>query len=176
MINAKFPFQMDSTLFTFMEMLAPQRLFHPTRDVASVSTYRRKDLTSRAHKRPVEPKEEIEAHAMALCLLGSSRPIRPSYNCPVGCPHHDQNTCAAVNCMWDGSGNYLHASPTRCLDTCMRYAKEYDFGYACPVDFTTEEKLAEFNSCSKETKGHPCYTIYNTSKWRPTLPVGRDLY
>ncbi len=35
---------------------------------------------------PVTP----QAEHMAMCLLRNPRPPRPSYNCPFGCPWHEQ--------------------------------------------------------------------------------------
>ena len=50
----------------------------------------------------------IAARHTALCLLKNPRPPRPSFNCPYGCPHHLQETCPAVNCIWgDPRGAYV---------------------------------------------------------------------
>ena len=173
LIEYKFPYQVDSNVLGFLREIAPNRLFHPVRDIASVS--QRDAKISKKHT-PDNSSKHVpleESRAIAFCLLGSPRPNRPSYNCPIGCPLHLQKTCPEVNCMWDGSGKYFHNGPALCLQRCISSKFK-----RCPVNFGTDRNVKAENKCSGKPRRDPCHSTISgvnassAREWRPTLPVG----
>jgi hypothetical protein len=140
LFDYKLPRDISSPMFLALEELRPGKVFHPVRDVGTAS-----DSTAIASAAQ-EASKHHEAKFMssqtslylAMCLLRNPRPPRPSYNCPFGCPHHEQITCPTVNCMAREEGTYHHMAHQSCFNLCMRHKK-------CPWTTNTLEnlKLAE---------------------------------
>lgn len=130
------PRDISSDIFKALEELRPGKIFHPVRDVGTASDSTNiKHLGSGtgSHKAPKMSDEHSLYYAM--CLLRNPRPPRPSYNCPFGCPHHEQITCPKVNCMAREEGTYLHMALNQCFNLCTRTKK-------CPWTTSTVENNA----------------------------------
>ncbi len=104
LINYKLPVEVTSKVYHALETLAPMRLFHPVRNVGSASSKESvQHIIAASNKGEYFVRDDRRvdraANNTALCLLRNPRPLRPSYNCPIGCPHYLQRTCPTVNCM-----------------------------------------------------------------------------
>lgn len=121
------PVAITTRVFDALEALTPDRLFHPVRETASASS--KADVERAAEGRRIEGPGAARANHTALCLLKNPRPPRPSYDCPIGCPHDRQRTCPTVNCIWgDPRGTYVHMAVNDCLAKCTRNPR------GCPYD------------------------------------------
>ena len=121
------PKAVSSDVFDALADLAPDRIFHPVRDTGSASN---KDnvLNAGSSFRVSKTSKQTAAYT-AMCLLKNPRPPRPSYDCPIGCPHHLQRTCPVVNCIWgDDRAKYVHMAVSDCLSKCQRNPA------GCPYD------------------------------------------
>jgi hypothetical protein len=123
-------------MIPFMEQYAPGKIFHPVRDVGSGSDRSTIDKAQDAlHLHAVQRETARVANFSTLCLLTNPWPLRPSYNCAIGCPHYLQKTCPERNCMYDGSGTYYHMA----FQACMRYCTKSPM--RCPVYTGTAEAV-----------------------------------
>jgi hypothetical protein len=135
LVNYKLPIDVTSKVYHALELLTPMRLYHPVRNVGSASSKESVKHVLEAAKRGehiVTDDRRVDriSNNTALCLLRNPRPLRPSYNCPIGCPHYLQKTCPTVNCMYDGSGTYNHMAVRDCMSMC---------GKSCPFLTATAE-------------------------------------
>mmetsp|Transcript_15089 Transcript_15089/g.22657 ORF Transcript_15089/g.22657 Transcript_15089/m.22657 type:complete len:419 (-) Transcript_15089:93-1349(-) len=152
------PVAITANIFAELEHIAPSRIFHPVRDTASASSATAvqrlktakitsasfppiQPLTSDSYasseKKHSSPLEWSQARIIAECLHLNPRPIRPSYNCPIGCPHHLQETCPVVNCMWGQpkTHKYVHLAVDKCIQLCRKQRN------ACPYHTAVENIL-----------------------------------
>ena len=135
LVSYKLPIDVTSKVYHALELLTPMRLYHPVRNVGSASSKESVKHVLEAAKRGehiVTDDRRVDriSNNTALCLLRNPRPLRPSYNCPIGCPHYLQKTCPTVNCMYDGSGTYNHMAVRDCMSMC---------GKSCPFLTATAE-------------------------------------
>ena len=129
------PKPVDTAVFEALGALAPDRLFHPVRDTGSASN--KDNVLKAGGDFRVARTSATAATYTAMCLLKNPRPPRPSYDCPIGCPHHAQRTCPTVNCIWgDERARYVHMAVSECLDRCKRRPEgcPYDTAYGYEKD------------------------------------------
>jgi len=84
------------------------QVFHPVRDVGTASDGTAISTADSAATQTFDHKRSMtkeDAKYMALCLIRNPRPARPSYNCPFGCPHHEQITCPTVYTTFEQKNN-----------------------------------------------------------------------
>ncbi len=103
---------------------------HPVRDTLSSSSFDAVSALARGvANRPKQARAGVingVFHAPAgrheaLCLLANPRPFQPSYSCPVGCPHHVQEACPTVNCVWGKpNATYVHLAARECVVECAK--------------------------------------------------------
>jgi hypothetical protein len=139
LFDYKLPVDISSAIYAALEELVPGKVFHPVRDVGTAS-----DQTAIAkvgsdavqhHASPAKGTVATQqSRYMAMCLLRNPRPPRPSYNCPFGCPWHQQITCPTVNCMAREPGTYHHMGHQACYSLCSRT-------HMCPWTTNTFENL-----------------------------------
>eukprot|EP00622_Pseudochattonella_farcimen_P005913 FR741624.1.p1 GENE.FR741624.1~~FR741624.1.p1 ORF type:complete len:296 (+),score=-6.29 FR741624.1:108-890(+) len=131
LLDYKLPAAVPHQVFNALSKMAPNLLFHPIRDVKSVSSSESiksvgVNQIDRApgHLLSSSPIPTRRENATAMCLLANPRPMRPSFHCPHGCPHYQQTTCPHVNCMWgtEPYETYAHMAVTDCISKCMRGA------------------------------------------------------
>ena len=140
LFDYKLPLDISSPIYAALEELVPGKVFHPVRDVGTASD---KDAIARSgsaetQHHAAKSMATQQSRYMAMCLLRNPRPPRPSYNCPFGCPWHEQITCPTVNCMAREPGTYHHMGHQSCYKLCMTTKQ-------CPWTTNTFEalKLAE---------------------------------
>lgn len=146
LLDYQLPVAITSSIFEALKRLAPKKIFHPVRDTKSASSVSTVLASHIALSRPSDrvfskpyPSRVDRRHAMivAQCLLRNPRPLRPSFSCPVGCPHYMQKTCPVVNCMWGQSPHhrYVHLAVAKCIALC----KQHPAG--CPYDTAVDTRL-----------------------------------
>mmetsp|Transcript_29139 Transcript_29139/g.65229 ORF Transcript_29139/g.65229 Transcript_29139/m.65229 type:complete len:336 (-) Transcript_29139:140-1147(-) len=137
LFDYKLPTDITSPIYAALEGLAPGKVFHPVRDVGTASDRGNIDsASSEATQHHAKRSQgEKQARYMAMCLLRNPRPPRPSYNCPFGCPWHEQLTCPKVNCMAREEGTYNHMGHVACFQLCNQRGK-------CPWTTSTAEAEA----------------------------------
>ncbi len=141
LFDYKLPTDISSSIWRALEHLEPGgKLFHPVRDIESASD--QTNIGAVHHKNgksaaAVGTKVDRNAMYMAQCLLRNPRPPRPSYDCPFGCPWHEQHTCPIKNCMarLPGGGTYHHMAYISCYNLCRKTGK-------CPWLTGTREQEA----------------------------------
>lgn len=116
-LDYRLPIAVTSSVFDHVSRLVPPGLlFHPVRDTRSASSLKGALGDTRMRREHSSPRDAVAA----WCLLRNPRPYRPSFNCPVGCPHHLQRTCPVVNCLWGQPPHrtYVHLAATECIAKC----------------------------------------------------------
>ena len=140
LFDYKLPVDISSAIFAALEELAPGKVFHPVRDVGTASDQTNiakvsSDAVQHHSSTGLKSnKSNQQSRYMAMCLLWNPRPPRPSYNCPFGCPWHEQITCPTVNCMAREPGTYHHMGHQSCYSLCQKTRK-------CPWTTNTIENL-----------------------------------
>ena len=108
----------------------PNKLMHPVRDTTSSSSF---DSVSGLARGVATTPKQARARVIngvmhapagrheALCLLANPRPFQPSYSGPGGCPHHVQEACPTVNCVWGNpNATYVHLAAGECVVRCAK--------------------------------------------------------
>ena len=108
----------------------PNKLMHPVRDTLSSSSFDAvSGLARGVANRPKQARAGVingvfhapSGRHEALCLLANPRPFQPSFSCPVGCPHHVQEACPTVNCVWGKpNATYVHLAARQCVVECAK--------------------------------------------------------
>jgi hypothetical protein len=153
LFDYKIPKEINSPIYHALGLMKPGKLLHPVRNVATTSdpqhiTSVAQSLASANTKTTknsneveyddLRPDQRLVVDYFAKCLLRNPRPPYPSYNCPIGCPWHEQSTCPTVNCMGRGdnsNGTYLHMAINDCVSLCKITRK-------CPWTTGTKELVA----------------------------------